>query len=438
MMTPVSAPQPPAPPPLPPTPPPDAAALPPPRRRFGCLKVLAVFVAGSITMLVMVAFAGWMYLKVKANPIESGDAVGSRPVGPQAVAPVPTSVPPGAEAVAPLPKDQMLVSVADHPPLDPCGGSGPALDVKVMPTAGGGPRALSEDPARDAAVNTSGEEIWARLSPDRRRFVFYRAPMGKSGEHCRYFVEELWIANVDGTGVRRVFSNEQKEAVAREHGWPPDESLQGHADWSPDGRHVVMVLGHAPSFGPIPLLNQGETELFNLDVDNGTLQQVTQRVDAKGRGLSSDPSYTPDGSTIVFVGCPDRQPSCDITQILSVPADAVKATTTSTVFVGDGTGPNDVYVSPDGRSISWMEVSLLDTNLYVAPFQPGRRIRTDDRMLVDAHGGYANWTADSSHLIYSRLWLTDRFALFSNGFNDRVSRRISPAPTSLVFVTPSP
>lgn len=414
-----------------------AQPLPQPRKRAGCLKVLAIFAGGAFTMFVIMAVAGWIYLRVNADPAESGDALGSRPVGQPALQPVPTSIPPGAGSVTPLPEDQLLVSVAKDPPADPCGGKGPSLDVMRMPTKGGDPVAIDADRALDAGVNTPDDEIWARISPDRRRFVFYRTPVGKNGEHCRYFVQELWIANVDGTGVRRIFSNEQRDAVAAEQGWPAQDALQGHADWSPDGRHVVMVLGHAPSFGPIPLLNQGETELFNLDVDSGALQQVTQRRDAQGRGLSSDPSYTPDGSTIVFVGCPDRQPSCDKTQILAVPADAQKATTTSVVFDGDS-GANDVYVSPDGRSISWMEPAILDTNLWVAPYRPGQRIRPEDRMLVDGHGGYANWTADSSHLIYSRLWLTDRFALFSNAFNDRISQRISPTGTGQVFVTPSP
>lgn len=248
----------------------------------------------------------------------------------------------------------------------------------------------------------------------------------------------MGIATGDGTGGRKVFPNGQKGAVPPGEGWPVGQALQGHADWSPDGRHVVMVLGHAPFLGPIPLLNQGETQLFNFDVDNGGLQQVTRRRDSQGRGLSSDPSYTPDGSTIIFIGCPDDQPSCDKTKILSVPADAEKATRTSVVFDGHDSGANDVYVSPDGRSITWMEPGLLDTNLYVGPFELGRKVDPDELALIDAHGGYANWTADSRHLIYSRLWLTDRFALFSNGFDNRVSRRISPAPTSQVFVTPSP
>lgn len=408
-----------------------------PRRRVGCLKLTLILAGGAFTMLVVVLVVGWLILQSKKDPAQSGDAVGSRPVGPVAEAPVPTSIPPGAEAVAPLPKDKMLVSVADNPAIDPCGGSGPTTDVMRMSTKGGEPDPLVTDRALDAKVNTPDDEIWARISPDRRRFVFYRTPVGKTGEHCRYYLQELWIANVDGTGVRKVFSNQQRDSVAKEQGWPVQDSIQGHADWSPDGRHVVMVLGHAPLFGPIPLLNLGETQLFTFDVDTGDLQQVTQRRDAQGRGLSSDPSYTPDGSTIVFVGCPDNQPICDRTQILSVPADGRRLRTTSVVFVGDR-GANDVYVSPDGRSISWMEVGLLETKLWVAPFQLGKRIATHDRTLVDAHGGYANWTVDSRHLIYGRLWITDRGALFSNGFNDSVSQRISPSATSLVFGLPSP
>ncbi len=438
MMSPVSA----TPPPPPGQPVPEPA-VPVTRRarpaqKAGCFRIGLMLVGSAIVLAVVAGLTGWAILQLKSNPSRSGDSVADRPVGPENESRVPTSIPPGAEDVEPLADDQMLVSVADNPPLDPCGGSGPDLDVEVMGTDGANRRRISADPALDAAVNTDGEEIWARISPDRRRFVFYRAPVGKSGEHCRYFSQELWIANVDGTGVRKIFSNDQKEDVATQQGWPVDQSLQGHADWSPDGRHVVMVLGHSPSIGPIPLLNQGETQLFNFEVDSGDLTQVTRRRDAQGRGLTSDPSYTPDGSTIVFVGCPDRQPSCDDMQILAVPADADKATTTRVVFDGEGRGANDVYVSPDGRSISWMEFGLLETKLFVAPFQLGREIRDDELTLVDAHGGYANWTADSRNLIYSRLWLTDRFALFSNRFDDQPSRRISPAPTSLVFVTPSP
>lgn len=395
---------------------------------------MAGVVAALAVLLALVLFIAY---QVISNPQTSGDPIDRRPGVRDNEVSNPTSVPPGTENVAPLGVDEMLISVSKNPPMDPCGGSGPPLRVEIMSVDDGSRRPLNDDPAVRAAVNTSDDQIWARLSPDRRRFVFYRTPVGRNGEHCRYFDQELWIANVDGSGVRKVFSNEQKAAVAAEQGWPSAGLLQGHADWSPDGRHVVMVLGHSPSFGPVPLLNQGETQLFVFDVDSGDLRQVTQRRDSQGRGVSSDPSYSPDGSTIVFVGCPDTQPSCDDTQILSVRADEERARKTSVVLDGPGSSPNDVYVSPDGRSISWMEVGLLETRLLVAPFELGDEVVEGDSVLVDAHGGYANWTADSARLVYSRLWLTDRFAVFVNSFDDQPSRRISP-DSGEVFITPSP
>ncbi len=409
-----------------------------PRRRRGCLRPILI-TAGVLAALVVVGFiAVVVVMRVSSNRTTSGEAIERRPEAAVSEPSVPTTLPPGTEDVEPVAENAMLVSTARNPPMNPCGDSGPDFDIEVMGIDGGGRRPLNADPDVDEAVNTGEEEIWPRLSPDRRRFVFYRSPTGKTGETCRYALQELWIANVDGTGVRRIFSNEQKLALAAQLGWPSDGALQGHADWAPDGEHVVMVLGHAPSLGPLPLLNQGETELFVLDVDTGDLRQVTERRDAQGRGVSSDPSYTPDGSTIIFVGCPDATPSCDDMQILSVPADAERAKTTSVVFDGPGRNGNDVYVSPDGRSLSWMEVGVLETRLYVAKFRLGREIQPTDATLVDAHGGYANWSADSQQLIYSRLWLGDRFALFSNSFDGEPSTRVSPPGSDEVFLTASP
>lgn len=403
----------------------------PPRRRRGCLRTLLVVGAVLLALVVVGVVVFTIVLRVTGGRTTSGDEVPTRPSSREGAPTVPRSTAPGTEGVEPIPEDRMLVSVARKPPLDPCSRSGPDFDIEVMGIDGSDRRPLD-------GVNTGEEELWARLSPDRRRLVFYRSPRGRSGEHCRYALQELWIANVDGSGVRRIFSNERKRELAEQQGWPVDDALQGHADWSPDGRHVVMVLGHAPSLGPLPLLNQGETQLFVLDVDSGGLRQVTRRVDGEGRGLSSDPSFTPDGEAIVFVGCPDRTPSCDDMQILSVPADAERAATTDVVFDAPGRNANDVYVAPDGRSISWMEVGITETRLFVSKFQPGREIRPSDAVLVDAHGGYANWTADSEQLVYSRLWLGDRFAIFVNSFDGKKSRRVTPTNSDEVFYTPSP
>ena len=413
----------------------------PPRRR-GCLRALLITFAVLAVLVVAVIIAVTIVMKVSSNRPSSGEAIDGRSMGQGSEASVRRDVPSGAEGVDPLSPDDMIVPVARNPPFNPCADSGPDFDLEIMGLDGDHRRPIGEDldegVGSEGAVNTSKEEIWSRLSPDRRRLVFYRSPNAKTGETCRYGVQELWIANVDGTGVRSIFSNAQKLELASRLGWPSEGTVQGHADWSPDGRHVVMLVGYAPSLGPLPLLNQGETELFVLNVDTGALRQVTRRVDDQGRGVSVDPSWTPDGSTIIFVGCPDATPSCDDMQILSVPADAKEASETSVVFDAPGRSGNDPYVSPDGKSITWMEVGALETKLFVAAFELGREIQPADGVLVDAHGGYANWSADSSQLIYSRLWLGDRFGLYSNAFDGQPSARLSAPGTDEVFYGPSP
>ncbi len=436
-------------------------AYPAPQRQRGCLRALLITSAVLAVIAVLGVVVVAIVMKVSSNRGTSGEAVDRRPSGPVSQAPPRTTVPAGTGGVEPVPTTDMLVSVARNPPVNPCSNTGPDFDLEIMGLDGGGRRRLGteadgteadgsaangsvgdgltpSDRSPDEMVNTADEELWPRLSPDRRRLVFYRSPTGKTGETCRYGVEELWMANVDGTGVHKIFSKERLARLAARSGWPSDGTLQGHADWAPDGRHVVMVLGHAPSLGPIPLLNQGETQLFVMDVDSGDLRQVTSRVDAQGRGVSSDPSFTPDGTTIVFVGCPDATPSCADMQILAVPAAAEFATETSVVLDAPGRNGNDVYVSPDGTSISWMEVGALETRLFAAEYTAGRELRPEDATLIDAHGGYANWSADSSQLIYSRLWLGDRFALFSNGFDGAPSARVSPPGSDEVFMFPSP
>jgi hypothetical protein len=397
---------------------------------------VGIAAAIAAALVVGVVVAAVVFRAMTSGQATSGNSVEGRP---EAAEPEPTvSTGPSAASAPPLAEDRMLVSWNPRPPFNPCGSSGPDFDVQVMGLDGSGPDALNPDPALDGAVNTDAEEVWPRLSPDRRRFVFYRAPTGQTGETCRYGSQELWIADVDGSDVRRVFSREQLREVGASQGWPEDQLLQGHADWAPDGRRVVMVLGHAPNLGPLPVLSEGETQLFVLDVDSGELRQITARRDDRGRGLSSDPSFAPDDRTILFVGCPDDRPSCTDTQVRSVDAGEERAARTDLVFDGPGRNPNDVYVSPDGRSILWMEVGLLRTDLVVGKYRPGEELAPEDLVLLDDHGGYANWTADSSAVVYSRLKVGDQFALFLNRFDGRPSERLSPTGSSAAFTFPSP
>ena len=334
----------------------------------------------------------------------------------------PDAGPGDAGAVARLPLDFLLYSGASAPVADPCGGVGPDFNIGVMRHDG------KVHGLFDAGVNGPGDELWPRLSPDRRRFVFYRSPIGKSSELCRYDVQELWLANVDGTGVRRIFSNDDKKAVAMAHGWPTTSAYQGHADWSPDNRHVVMFMGYNPLLQAI-----GEGELFVLDVDTLELRQLTLRVNDAGFGQTGDCSFTADGGHVVFFGCPDEVPAgCAQPQLRSVPADSVKATHTSLVYDGGG---NDAYVSPDGTQVMWMEPALfVFWQIHVAPFSPGTVIQPGQRRTVEPlGGGYGNWLPDGGGIIFN-----NQHSLYLNRLDGSASVKISPEGTTETFRDPSP
>lgn len=322
-----------------------------------------------------------------------------------------------------VPTDALMYAVAAGP-LNPCGGTGPDFNIEWAPFD------FSARHRYGAEVNTAADEIWPRLSPDRKRFIFYRTPLGFTGETCRYSREELWLANTDGTGVRRIFSNAQRDAVAASVGWQLPKVLQGHADWSPDGVHVVMFLGRYTDWLAgleIPL----ETQLFVLDVDTGALRQVTNRRDpSNGGGISSDCSFSADGKAILFVGCPDSQLSgCPAGGILTVPANAERATAATPLY--ELKSSNDVYASPDGTRIAWMEP--LDWPIKLAPYRTAPVLSAQEIKVVEPHGGFGSWTHDNRFIFNG-----GNTVLTMNDLDGGASYQLSPVGSSEVFSYPSP
>ena len=71
---------------------------------------------------------------------------------------------------------------------------------------------------------------WARVSPDRHHVLFYRNLKSKRQED--YSQTALWVMAADGSGVTEL------RPVGLD-GW----GSQGHAEWSPDGKQLVMFGG---------------------------------------------------------------------------------------------------------------------------------------------------------------------------------------------------
>jgi Tol biopolymer transport system component len=160
-------------------------------------------------------------------------------------------------------------------------GAAPARDVRpIALTTGNGssPRLgagfllyVSSSGATDSIWSLRGDtasQVWTAadarvvggpaLARDGRRIAFAaRRPDGDTS---------LWIANTDGTGVRRI---------------PVALELQGAPAWAPDGRAIT-----------IGALVDDVPRLFNVPIDGGAPVPLLQE-------SSSDPAWSADGSFVV-------------------------------------------------------------------------------------------------------------------------------------------
>jgi TolB protein len=213
---------------------------------------------------------------------------------------------------------------------------------------------------------------WARLSPDRMRLLFYRTP---KGIHDRDFTTTtLWVMNADGSAQRQL-------RAAKTDGW----LIQGHGEWSPDGRSMVMTgtAGLAP-------------QLFITDADGMHPRQLTHLVAG-----ANDPSWAPDGETVVFYSCPGSTCSTQTQEIytIAVATGQVKRLTYNSI------PDNDPYYSPDGKSIAWLgETSAQPApgvwNVYTMNADgSGQRNLTNDRMI----NSKPQWSADGGRMFFHRF-----------------------------------
>jgi Tol biopolymer transport system component len=225
-------------------------------------------------------------------------------------------------------------------------------------------RQLTDDPQWDS--------WWPRISPDRSTVVFYRTP---AGSHDRDFTRtSLWAIGADGSGA----------VLVRPAGldkWP----VQGHAEWAPDGQSLVMFGGP----------NRSNPQIFLTDRLGQNPRQITDRP-----GSNLDPSFAPDGRTIVFVGCPERFCTPGDQEVYTVPVAGGDATR----ITHDGIRDNDPYYSPDGTQLAWLSqisgVLVGSWDIRIAPAAGG----ADPRRLVgdDNVNSRPQWSADGRTIYFHR------------------------------------
>jgi len=250
-----------------------------------------------------------------------------------------------------------------------------------------------------------------QCSPDGKSVAFVVASTDvkedKSNSH-------VWTIGIDGHGERQVTSSQESESSPRfspdgkylsftssrpgkakgNQVWLLDRSggeafqltelkgrLQGY-EWSPDSKRLALVVGDpdpdaadTPAAGaaenggrgkvPKPividrykykqdvqgyLLSGRHTYIYLFDIESKKLDRLTN-----GKADESSPSWSPDGSRLVFMSNrnddPDREPSSQMFLVDAKPGSAEKALTPPTSRGGRGRPE----WSADGKTIAFLE-----------------------------------------------------------------------------------
>jgi Tol biopolymer transport system component len=166
-----------------------------------------------------------------------------------------------------------------------------------------------------------------------------------------------------------------------------DYDHSGPLAWSPDGQRIVLSSNREDDWE----FNRRNTELWSVDVDDGQMQQLTERF-----GPDGSASYSPDGSKIAYLGYDDKKMGYHNANVY-------------VMNVGDGS-IRELTTEFD-RSISAVRWSGSSSRLYIQYDDRGRR----NLATLSMNGQVRSFVDDIGSVGVSRPYTSGGFSVAGNG-----------------------
>ena len=241
------------------------------------------------------------------------------------------------------------------------------LEIFTMKQDGTNQAQLTNDPAYDS--------FWGQPSPDRTKILFVRTPAGVRDSD--YGKATTWVMNADGSALTQILP-------LRAYGW----TIQGHPEWKPDGTRIVTMGTSVSSI-----------EIFTINPDGSNPVRVTNNgVGGPRGGINIDPSWHPDGQSLLFVGCPGSVCQPENYEVYRIKDDG----TGETRLTNDLKPDYDPYYSPDGATIAWLRNTgnIFRWGIFKMNPDGGGQTAVIDDGGVNSKPG---WSLDSSTIYFHRL-----------------------------------